>query len=31
VKRLMNIAGVATRLQLGWQAYERGWVSRDRA
>jgi sugar-specific transcriptional regulator TrmB len=31
VKRLMDIAGVATRLQLGWQAYERGWVSRERA
>jgi hypothetical protein len=28
VKRLMEIAGVTTRLQLGWQAYERGWVSR---
>ncbi|WP_329137739.1 helix-turn-helix transcriptional regulator [Streptomyces sp. NBC_01476] len=28
VKRLMEIAGVATRLQLGWQAYERGWVAR---
>ncbi|MFF9819129.1 helix-turn-helix domain-containing protein [Streptomyces sp. NPDC014006] len=29
VKRLMELAGVATRLQLGWQAYERGWVTRD--
>ncbi len=29
VKRLMGIAGVSTRLQLGWQAYERGWVARD--
>jgi DNA-binding transcriptional ArsR family regulator len=28
VKRLMEIAGVTTRLQLGWQAYERGWVTR---
>ncbi|NGN69377.1 helix-turn-helix transcriptional regulator [Streptomyces sp. A7024] len=28
VKRLMEIVGVATRLQLGWHAYERGWVSR---
>lgn len=28
VKRLMEIAGVTTRLQLGWQAYERGWVAR---
>ncbi|MEV7684723.1 helix-turn-helix domain-containing protein [Streptomyces bungoensis] len=29
VKRLMGLAGVTTRLQLGWHAYERGWVSRD--
>jgi sugar-specific transcriptional regulator TrmB len=29
VKRLMEIATVTTRLQLGWQAYERGWVSRE--
>ncbi|MBJ6640979.1 helix-turn-helix transcriptional regulator [Streptomyces sp. DHE7-1] len=29
VKRLMELAGVTTRLQLGWHAYERGWVSRD--
>ncbi|MEU6658330.1 helix-turn-helix transcriptional regulator [Streptomyces sp. NPDC046821] len=28
VKRLMELAGVTTRLQLGWHAYERGWVSR---
>jgi hypothetical protein len=31
VKRLMGIAGVTTRLQLGWHAYERGWVARDSA
>lgn len=31
VKRLMGIAGVTTRLQLGWHAFERGWVSRDGA
>ncbi|MFJ8544769.1 helix-turn-helix domain-containing protein [Streptomyces sp. NPDC093586] len=30
VKRLMELAGVTTRLQLGWHAYERGWVSRSR-
>lgn len=30
VKRLMELTGVTTRLQLGWHAYERGWVSRDR-
>ncbi|WP_405589192.1 helix-turn-helix domain-containing protein [Streptomyces sp. NBC_01190] len=29
VKGLMEIAGVTTRLQLGWQAYERGWVARE--
>ncbi|MEU1705433.1 helix-turn-helix domain-containing protein [Streptomyces sp. NPDC005706] len=29
VRRLMELAGVTTRLQLGWHAYERGWVSRD--
>lgn len=29
VKRLMEIAGVSTRLQLGWHAYERGWIARD--
>ncbi|MFG3288896.1 helix-turn-helix domain-containing protein [Streptomyces sp. NPDC048179] len=29
VKRLMGLAGVTTRLQLGWHAYERGWVARD--
>ncbi|MFI6644975.1 helix-turn-helix domain-containing protein [Streptomyces sp. NPDC050504] len=28
VKGLMERAGVATRLQLGWHAYERGWVTR---
>ncbi|MEU6843479.1 helix-turn-helix transcriptional regulator [Streptomyces sp. NPDC046716] len=28
VKRLMELAGVTTRLQLGWHAFERGWVSR---
>ncbi|MEU6992619.1 helix-turn-helix domain-containing protein [Streptomyces sp. NPDC046465] len=28
VKRLMELAGVTTRLQLGWHAYERDWVSR---
>ena len=29
VKRLMELARVTTRLQLGWHAYERGWVSRE--
>lgn len=29
VKRLMEIAEVTTRLQLGWHAYELGWVARD--
>ncbi|MEU9387395.1 helix-turn-helix transcriptional regulator [Streptomyces sp. NPDC048279] len=29
VKRLMELAGVTTRLQLGWHSYERGWVARD--
>ncbi|MFI6054018.1 helix-turn-helix domain-containing protein [Streptomyces violascens] len=28
VKGLMELTGVTTRLQLGWHAYERGWVSR---
>ena len=28
VKRLMDLAEVTTRMQLGWHAYERGWVSR---
>ena len=28
VKRLMDIAGLTTRMQLGWHAYERGWVVR---
>lgn len=31
VKRLMELTGVTTRLQLGRHAYERGWVTRDRA
>ncbi|POX63335.1 hypothetical protein C3492_11795 [Streptomyces sp. Ru62] len=31
VRRLMELAGVTTRLQLGWHACERGWVSRDTA
>ncbi|MCX4547355.1 helix-turn-helix transcriptional regulator [Streptomyces sp. NBC_01387] len=30
VKRLMELTGVTTRLQLGWHAYEKGWVTRDR-
>ncbi|MGW7298771.1 helix-turn-helix domain-containing protein [Streptomyces sp. NPDC054829] len=30
VKRLMELTGVTTRLQLGWHAYERGWVARNR-
>ncbi|MFJ4620351.1 winged helix-turn-helix transcriptional regulator [Streptomyces sp. NPDC088812] len=29
VKRLMELTGVTTRLQLGWHAYERGWVTRE--
>ncbi|OIJ63360.1 helix-turn-helix transcriptional regulator [Streptomyces mangrovisoli] len=29
VKRLMGLTGVTTRLQLGWQACERGWVTRE--
>ncbi|MGW4736481.1 helix-turn-helix domain-containing protein [Streptomyces shenzhenensis] len=29
VKRLMELTGVTTRLQLGWHAYERRWVARD--
>lgn len=28
VKHLMDRAGVSTRMQLGWHAYERDWVSR---
>ncbi|MGW1891529.1 helix-turn-helix domain-containing protein [Streptomyces sp. NPDC002004] len=28
VKRLMELTGVTTRLQLGWHAYERAWVAR---
>ncbi|MGW8062533.1 helix-turn-helix domain-containing protein [Streptomyces ziwulingensis] len=30
VKRLMELTGVTTRLQLGWHAYERDWVARKR-
>ncbi|MEU8574175.1 helix-turn-helix domain-containing protein [Streptomyces asoensis] len=30
VKGLMELAGVTTRLQLGWHAYARGWVARER-
>ncbi|MFI6285079.1 helix-turn-helix domain-containing protein [Streptomyces sp. NPDC051018] len=29
VKGLMELTGVTTRLQLGWHAYARGWVSRE--
>jgi hypothetical protein len=29
VKGLMELTGVTTRLQLGWHAYEKGWVARD--
>ncbi|WP_329454949.1 helix-turn-helix domain-containing protein [Streptomyces sp. NBC_01497] len=29
VKGLMEMSGVTTRLQLGWHAYERGWVARE--
>ncbi|UYQ65235.1 helix-turn-helix domain-containing protein [Streptomyces peucetius] len=29
VKGLMELAGVTTRLQLGWHAYAKGWVARD--
>ncbi|MET9385188.1 winged helix-turn-helix transcriptional regulator [Streptomyces sp. NPDC002928] len=29
VKRLMELTGVTTRLQLGWHVYERGWVARN--
>ncbi|MFI1291322.1 helix-turn-helix domain-containing protein [Streptomyces sp. NPDC020792] len=29
VKGLMELTGVSTRLQLGWHAYERGWVARE--
>lgn len=28
VRGLMELAGVSTRLQLGWQACERGWITR---
>ncbi|MEU1515923.1 helix-turn-helix domain-containing protein [Streptomyces sp. NPDC005811] len=30
VKGLMELTGVSTRLQLGWVAHERGWVTRER-
>ncbi|GGS67938.1 hypothetical protein GCM10010206_32990 [Streptomyces cinerochromogenes] len=29
VRRLMELARVTTRLQLGWHARELGWVSRE--
>ncbi|MFD5426662.1 helix-turn-helix domain-containing protein [Streptomyces sp. NPDC127084] len=29
VSGLMELAGVTTRLQLGWHAYEKGWVARE--
>ncbi|MEU3830088.1 helix-turn-helix transcriptional regulator [Streptomyces sp. SID161] len=29
VRRLMELAGVTTRMQLGWHAWERGWVTRE--
>ncbi|MFE5791897.1 helix-turn-helix domain-containing protein [Streptomyces sp. NPDC056503] len=29
VKGLMELAAVTTRLQLGWHAYEKGWVARS--
>ncbi|GGT41996.1 hypothetical protein GCM10010254_71970 [Streptomyces chromofuscus] len=29
-RRLMEPSGVTTRMQLGWHAYERGWVARER-
>ncbi|MFB7275527.1 helix-turn-helix domain-containing protein [Streptomyces hydrogenans] len=28
LQRLMEVAGVSTRMQLGWHAFERGWVRR---
>ncbi|MEZ0067687.1 sugar-specific transcriptional regulator TrmB [Streptacidiphilus sp. MAP12-20] len=28
VQRLMVLTGVTTRMQLGWHAYEKGWVAR---
>ncbi|MCK8678652.1 helix-turn-helix domain-containing protein [Streptomyces lichenis] len=31
VRNLMELAGVTTRLQLGWHARERGWMSQDGA
>ncbi|MFJ1748305.1 helix-turn-helix domain-containing protein [Streptomyces sp. NPDC088116] len=30
VRGLMELGGVTTRLQLGWHAYEKGWVARER-
>ncbi|WP_432181362.1 helix-turn-helix transcriptional regulator [Streptomyces sp. NBC_00063] len=30
VSRMMELTGATNRLQLGWHASERGWVSRDR-
>ncbi|NKI44553.1 helix-turn-helix transcriptional regulator [Streptomyces physcomitrii] len=29
VRRLMELTGVTTRLQLGWHAYERDWIARE--
>ncbi|WP_030900861.1 helix-turn-helix domain-containing protein [Streptomyces sp. NRRL F-5126] len=29
VRGLMELSGATTRLQLGWHAYERGWVARE--
>lgn len=29
VRRLMELAGVSTRMQLGWHAWERGWLTRE--
>jgi sugar-specific transcriptional regulator TrmB len=29
VRALMDVVGVSTRIQLGWAAHERGWLSRD--
>lgn len=28
IKRLLDLAGATTRLQLGWYAHEKGWVTR---
>ncbi|MGW6461178.1 helix-turn-helix domain-containing protein [Streptomyces sp. NPDC055078] len=30
VRGLMELTGVTTRLQLGWHAHAKGWISRDR-